>query len=293
MSTDGVPLGSIYLQTGTASTSDYAGTAGVATFATSSGQSGTALKATSAGNAGTALYATSSGNAGTALYASSSGNAGTSLKATSAGDAGTAMIAGTANYATSSGATGTALFATSAGNAGTAFKATSAGYCGTAQVFAAPFASLSCGSSMTAAATTAAYTIFYTHNDVISGITHTTAGTAGAPDYAGRVYFPTAGTYFISFSAIAKSSAVNETLEIWMAVDGVNIGRSNTRSTFVGNNNERLITVTYIYTFTANQYFELLYRVSNVAVAFVATGTAATPDRPASPSIITTISRIA
>lgn len=55
MTTVGIPLGSVYIQTGTASSSDYSGTAqysitsGTANYATSSGQSGTAVYASSAG----------------------------------------------------------------------------------------------------------------------------------------------------------------------------------------------------------------------------------------------------
>lgn len=252
MSTDGVPLGSIYLQTGTASTSDYAGTAGVATFATSSGQSGTALKATSAGNAGTA------------------------------------MIAGTANYATSSGASGTALFATSAGNAGTAFKATSAGYCGTAQVFAAPFIQVSSVTNQTAGTVGDAYTAFYEIDEIKSGITHSTAG---GSNY--RIQIDTAGTYLISFSAIARVTTPSKTFEIWLAVDDVDVPRSNTKSVLPTANVQRCITVTYIYTFTAGQYFTLKYTSDDAGTYMIATGTAASPARPASPSIIVTAQRIA
>lgn len=313
-----------------ATSSGQSGTAliaGTASFSSSAGAAGTALFATSAGNAGTALFAQSIGTDGTfnslrvtgsqtngtvgyvvntywgtaatmdttgvplgSLYiqtgaASSSDYAGTSDYATSAGQSGTAL------YATSSGNSGTALYATSAGQAGTAVKATSAGYCGTAQVFLAPYANLSCGSSMTA--NTSALSAFYDSNDLLSGITHTTAGTSGEPGYAERIQIDTAGTYLITWSAIAKSSNPGETLEIWFAVNGVNVSKSNTKNTFVGNNAERLITVTFLYTFTAGQYFELKYRASATTVSFVATGTAAAPDRPSSPSIIVTVNRIA
>jgi hypothetical protein len=264
MSTDGVPLGSIYLQTGTASTSDYAGTAGVATFATSSGQSGTALKATSAGNAGTAMIA------GTANYATSSGASGTALFATSAGNA------------------GTSFYATSSGNSGTAFFATSAGNCGTAQVFAAPFIQVSSVTNQTAGTVGDAYTAFYEIDEIKSGITHSTAG---GSNY--RIQIDTAGTYLISFSAIARVTTPSKTFEIWLAVDDVDVPRSNTKSLLPTANVQRCITVTYIYTFTAGQYFTLKYTSDDSGAYMIATGTAASPARPASPSIIVTAQRIA
>jgi hypothetical protein len=273
MATDGVPLGSIYIQTGTASTSNYAGTAQIAILATSAGQAGTAVLATSAGNTGTAFYATSAGQTGT------------SVKASSAGFAGTAQVA---VFATSAGNSGTAFFATSAGNAGTSFKATSAGYCGTAQVFAAPYAQFSSVTNQTAGTANAAFTAYYEVDELKSGITHSTAG---GSNY--QIQIDTAGTYLISYSAVVQASSPNKTFEMWLVVDGVAVPRSNTKSVLPTAAVQRCITVTYIYTFTAGQYFTLNYCSNDSGTIMIATGTAASPDRPASPSIILTVQRIA
>ena len=86
---------------------------------------------------------------------------------------------------------------------------------------------------------------------------------------------------------------INKTLDIWLAVNGVNVPRSNTISKFVGLANERIITVTYIYTFTAGQYFELYMRSDDTNTVIIATAAAAgPPSRPACPSIIVTVNKI-
>ena len=84
--TAGIPLGSVYIQTGTASSSDYAGTS---QFSQSSG---------------TAYFATSSGQSGTAAYAASSGQSGTaSALIAGAGSSGTIAIAGLTSIIVSNG----------------------------------------------------------------------------------------------------------------------------------------------------------------------------------------------
>jgi hypothetical protein len=53
-----------------------------------------------------------------------------------------------------------------------------------------------------------------------------------------------------------------------------------------------LVTVSFINTFTENQYFELCYWGSTTNNRLVATGVSTGPSRPASPSIIMTINKI-
>jgi len=149
-----------------------------------------------------------------------------------------------------------------------------------------PYGCFSDSTTQTIGNTASAYAITYNIDECKSGITHSTVTCPAA------VYIDTAGTYLITFSAVAKSTAPNKTMDIWLAVDGANVSRSNTVSKFVGTGNERIVTVTYIYTFSASQYFELKWWSDDTGTVLVASASAANPDRPACPSIITTVNMI-
>ena len=271
----------LWVISGTNGSDGTSGTSGTTpdsvAYATSAGYSGTALIALSggstSGSSGTVAYATSSGESGTAGFAQSAGYAGTALIAITGGA--TSGTSGTVSFATTS---GTALYATSAGYAGTS---------GTAPLGVLPYGNFSSLTSQFATAATVAYPVILEYDDVKNGLTHSTAGTASAD-----VQIDIAGTYLITFSAVAKTDTPNDILDIWLRVNGVDVPRSNTVSKFVGTGNERIVTVTYIYTFTAGQKFTLMYWGNAAGVQMVATGTAGTPARPASPSIIVTVNKI-
>lgn len=146
-----------------------------------------------------------------------------------------------------------------------------------------PYGSFSSNATQTIASATTAYAITYTNNEVTNQITLTANS---------KINILVAGTYLITFSAIGASSAPNKYLDIWLSVDGTNVPRSNTHSEFVGTHNERIITVTYLYDFTAGQYFELYMHSDDTGATLVATAAGTNPTRPESPSIIVTVNKI-
>jgi hypothetical protein len=150
-----------------------------------------------------------------------------------------------------------------------------------------PYGSFSDSTTQTiTGATTSAYVITFNTDEYKSQITHSTSTNPS------RVTIDVAGTYLITFSAIGKSTVANKTLDIWLAVDGSNVPRSDTLSRFVGAGNERIITVTLLYTFTAGQYFELYWSSDDAGTTLQATAAGASPTRPASPSIILTVNKV-
>jgi len=159
------------------------------------------------------------------------------------------------------------------------------GFAGTAGIDL-PYGSFSDSTTQSVATTTVAYPVTFNTDEAKHGVTHSTATNTS------RIQIDIAGTYLIAFSAIGKSAAVNESLDIWLAVNGTPVPRSNTISRFVGTANERIITVTYLYTFTAGQYFQLYWRSSHNGTTLPATAAQANPTRPACPSIILTVNMI-
>ena len=149
-----------------------------------------------------------------------------------------------------------------------------------------PYASFSHSATLTVVSATAEYAIPFDTEEAKYNITHSTSTN---PSY---ITIPVAGTYLITFSAVGKSAVANKTLDIWAKIDGTNVARTNTISRFVGAANERIITVTYILSFTAGQRFELFYNSNDTGTVLLATAAQANPTRPACPSIILTINKI-
>lgn len=150
-----------------------------------------------------------------------------------------------------------------------------------------PYAQLSSSENQIIANTTLAYPITFNSNDQLKEIAH-----SETVDNS-QITVEHAGMYLITFSAIAKSSLPNKSLDIWLAVDGVNIDNTNTLSRFVGSANERVITITFLHRFTVGQYFQLIMHSDDTGTSLIATAAGTDPVRPASPSIILTINKIA
>jgi hypothetical protein len=96
-----------------------------------------------------------------------------------------------------------------------------------------------------------------------------------------------AGVYLISFSGVT-SGVINEAIEVWLRVDGVDVADSNTRYTFKSNGANAVIAVTFIQEFTAGQYFEFWTWGSATSSKWEYTAAGTSPTRPATPSIIMT-----
>lgn len=116
-----------------------------------------------------------------------------------------------------------------------------------------------------------------------SGITKATDSTFKVTD---------AGAYLITYSVIAQSSAPNKLLDIWLLINGSAVTASNTITKFVGTNQQRVITVTYVEVLTAGQTIQLQCWSDDTSMILEATDAQNTPDRPLCPSIILTINKV-
>jgi hypothetical protein len=146
----------------------------------------------------------------------------------------------------------------------------------------APYLMQSDSTDQAIANTAAAQVITFDTDVYHSGITRTSSS---------RFTIPTAGTYMICFSGIC-SGTLNKYIEMWLRVDGVDVASSNTIYQFKTNGNVAVIAVSFIQTFTANQYFEFWTWGDDVSSTWNSTAAGAAPTRPACPSIIITCNRI-
>jgi high-affinity K+ transport system ATPase subunit B len=148
-----------------------------------------------------------------------------------------------------------------------------------------PYGSFSSSQTQAIASTAAAQAITFNTDEYKSLITHSTVTNNS------RITVDEAGNYEITFSVIAKCSSSGKLFNVWLAVNGVNIARTNTIQNLSTGSVERIITVAFCYTFTAGQYFEIMMWSDSTNTTIEATGVQASPTRPACPSIILDISR--
>jgi hypothetical protein len=150
-----------------------------------------------------------------------------------------------------------------------------------------PYGMFSHSSSLTVASATTAYKVAFNTDVYKHHITHSTSVNNS------QITIDEAGAYLITVSAITDDTAADGShLELWLAVNNTNVANSNTIVQLPTKTNEAILAVSFIYTFTAGQYFELVYRGDVTTVRFVATAAASSPTRPACPSIICTVNKI-
>jgi hypothetical protein len=152
-----------------------------------------------------------------------------------------------------------------------------------------PACQLNSTENQTIASTSIDYPVTFNNEDVKQALVHSTSVESS------KVKMTSAGTYLITFSAIADLTATTaKRLSIWLAVDGENVANSNTVCQLPNASTETLVVVSFINTFTENQYFELIMHGDDTGLRLVTTAaTSGPPPRPASPSIILTVNKIA
>lgn len=151
---------------------------------------------------------------------------------------------------------------------------------------ALPYAHLSDSTTQSSGGTSSANLVTYDTDAYKVGITHSTVTNPS------RVTIDNAGAYAIEFSAVVNASGVNKHIDIWLKVDGSNVANSNTHYE-LPLSGETLVTVELFYVFTANQYFEIAWASTDDAgMTLLATAAAASPTRPASPSVIVTVNKV-
>ena len=107
-----------------------------------------------------------------------------------------------------------------------------------------------------------------------------------------RITFSQAGRYNLQFSIQLKNTdnAADHDFDIWLRKNGNDVADSNTQYTIVKNNGKNVAALNLLLNPAANDYFELVYAVSNAAVNIETIAATTTPYvRPRAPGIIVTV----
>ncbi len=160
---------------------------------------------------------------------------------------------------------------------------------GDGRYISTPYNQLISNTDQTAASVANAYAITYDVEDFPDGISVVSNS---------QITFAQSGIYNITYSIQFKNTNNDlETIDIWLRKDGTDIAGSNTRFAIPARKStgdpSYLVAVTPIMVDieTANQYIQIMWRVSNTAVTIehlpaVTASPGVTPAIPATPSVI-------
>ena len=113
----------------------------------------------------------------------------------------------------------------------------------------------------------------------------------GSP--SSRIVIANPGTYNIQFSAqLDKTDAGADDVTIWLRIDGADVPRSATDLTLRGNNERVVAAWNWVYSFSAGQYFQLVWSSPDASMRLLSEGTSSSPTRPAVPSAILTVTQV-
>lgn len=134
--------------------------------------------------------------------------------------------------------------------------------------------------TQTAAAINTAYGITFNSTDLTNNVY------VGSP--TSRIYVAKPGVYNIQFSAqLDNTSGGDHLAYIWLRVNGTDVSNSAGETRIKGNAGELVAAWNYVQQFKQDDYFELMWSVSDTAVQIRAQAAAAPV--PAIPSVILTV----
>jgi len=124
---------------------------------------------------------------------------------------------------------------------------------------------------------------------------NTTAEAVGVAIVSGSlVQVANSGVYNVQFSAqIQKSNASSEDIFIWLAKNNVNVPDSNTAITIQGSSERVVAAWNWMLTLDRNEYVNLRWHSTDTTMRLLYSGSANLPTRPAIPSVILTVNRVA
>jgi hypothetical protein len=108
-----------------------------------------------------------------------------------------------------------------------------------------------------------------------------------------RIVITNAGTYNIQFSLqVDKTDGGQDDATIWLRVNGNDVPRTATDITLEQSARRIVAAWNFVYTFTAGQYFELVWSSHDPSMRLKSEVTRTGPVRPAVPSVILTVTQV-
>ena len=159
-----------------------------------------------------------------------------------------------------------------------------------AEADTAPYGAFQDNSDQTAANTTTAYAVALATTDYSSGVYVNNTSRINVRNY---------GVYNIQFSIQFKNTTNDsQDVDVWFRKNGTDIAGSNSRFGMParkssGDPSHLIATLNFFAELQANDYVQIMWRVSDTGVSIESYGTSTTPTRPAVPGVIVTVNYIA
>lgn len=124
---------------------------------------------------------------------------------------------------------------------------------------------------------------------------NTTAEANGVTIVSGSlIQVANSGVYNLQFSAqLEKSNASSEDVFIWLSKNNVNVPDSNTALTIKGAGERLVASWNWFLTMDRNEHSEIRWHSTDTTMRILYSGAANLPTRPAIPSVILTVNRVA
>jgi hypothetical protein len=149
-----------------------------------------------------------------------------------------------------------------------------------------PYGAFQDSTDQTAANTTTAYAITFDTTDYTNGVTLSNSS---------RLNVTNSGLYNIQFSIQFKNTTNDsQDVDVWFRKNGTNIDSSNSRFGLAprksaGDPSHTIGTINFFANLEANDYVQLMWRVSDTGVSIEHYPAGTSPTRPAIPSVIATM----
>lgn len=159
-----------------------------------------------------------------------------------------------------------------------------------AEADSAPYGAFQDSTDQTAANTTTAYAVTFNTTDYSNGVYISDSSRLNVRNY---------GIYNIQFSFQFKNTSNDgQDVDIWFRKNGTDVAGSNSKFYLparksTGDPSHLIAAMNYVLEMNANDYVQVMWRVSNTGVSLEQYPTDTNPTRPATPSTIITISYLA
>lgn len=157
------------------------------------------------------------------------------------------------------------------------------------QYINAPYGSFQDATDQVAANTTTAYAITFDTTDFSNGVTLSNSS---------RLNVSQAGLYNVQFSIQFKNTTNDsQDVDVWFRKNGTDIAKSNSRFGLAprrsaGDPYHTIAALNFFVDLAANDYLQIMWRVSDVGVSIEHYAAGTSPTRPIVPSVIATLSYV-
>jgi len=150
-----------------------------------------------------------------------------------------------------------------------------------------PYGAFQDGTNQTAANTTTAYPVTFDTTDFSNGVTLSNSS---------RLNVAQPGLYNLQFSIQVKNTTnSSQDIDFWFRKNGTDIAKSNSRFGISarkssGDPSHVIVALNFFVSLAANDYVQIVWRTSDVAVTIETFAAGTSPTRPSIPSVIATMS---